>query len=47
MICADFLAGVNLGNNSDVLLKSIPRFFKFLPGEEWETFLDYFAEKAS
>jgi len=48
MICADFLAGANLENgNSHVLLQSILRFFKFLPGEERKTFLDYFGEKAS
>jgi hypothetical protein len=35
MICADFLAGANLENgNSEVLLQSISRFFKFLPGDE-------------
>ncbi len=33
MICADFLAGANLENgNSQVLLQSILRFFKFLAG---------------
>src|SRR5271169_2007421 len=48
MICADFLAGANLENgNSQVLLQSVLRFFKFLPGEERKTFLDHFAEKAS
>jgi hypothetical protein len=48
MICADFLAGANLENgDSQVLLQSILRFFKFLPGEEKKTFLDQFAEKAS
>jgi hypothetical protein len=48
MICADFLAGANLENgNSQVLLQSILRFFKFLPGEERKVFLDHFAEKAS
>ena len=32
MICADFLAGVNLDNgNPEVLLESISRFLKFLP----------------
>ena len=35
MICADFLAGANLDNgSSNVLLYSILRLFKFLPGEE-------------
>ena len=48
MICADFLAGANLENgNSQVLLRSMLRFFKFLPGEERKTFLDHFTEKAS
>jgi hypothetical protein len=37
MICADFLAGVNLDNgNPEVLLQSISRFFKFLPAEQWQ-----------
>src|SRR5207237_3967401 len=40
MICADFLAGANLdGGNPDVLLWSISRFFKFLPGEQKHAFL--------
>jgi hypothetical protein len=40
MICADFLAGANLENdNPGVLLQSALRFFKFLPGEERQTFL--------
>ena len=48
MICADFLAGANLENgNSRVLLQSVLRFFKFLPGEERKAFLDHFAGKAS
>jgi hypothetical protein len=48
MICADLVAGANLENgNSQFLLQSIPRFFKFLPGEERKTFLDHFAERAS
>ena len=48
MICADFLAGANFENgNSQVLLQSILRFFKFLPGEERKAFLDQFAEKVS
>jgi hypothetical protein len=35
MICADFLAGANLDNgNPEVLLNSMTRFFKFLPGEQ-------------
>jgi len=48
MICADFLAGANLDNgNSRVLLQSVLRFFKFLPGEERKAFLDHFTGKAS
>ncbi len=48
MICADFLAGANLdAGNSDVLLYSILRLFKFLPGEERKVFLDLATEKAS
>ena len=48
MICADFLAGANLENgNTDVLLQSVLRFFKFLPGEERKAFLHHVAKKAS
>jgi len=48
MICADFLAGANLENgNSQVLMQSMLRFFKFLPGEERKAFPDHFAQKAS
>jgi hypothetical protein len=48
MICADFLAGANLENeNTDVLLQSALRFFKSLPGEERQTFLQRVTEKAS
>jgi len=48
MICADFLAGANLENeNSEVLLQSALRFFKFLPGKEQQTFLQYVAQRAS
>ena len=42
MICADFLAGANHENgNSRVLLQSVARFFKFLPGEKRKEFLDH------
>jgi hypothetical protein len=48
MICADFLAGANLENgDSKVLLQSVVRFFRFLPGEERKAFLNHFVEKAS
>ena len=40
MICADFLAGANLENgNSEMLLNSMTRSFKFLPGEQRRQFL--------
>jgi hypothetical protein len=40
MICADFLAGANLDNDDPtVLLQSMSRFFKFLPGEQRQAFL--------
>jgi len=48
MICADFLAGANLENeNSEILLRSALRFFKFLPGEERQAFLHHVTGKAS
>jgi len=41
MICADFLAGANLENgNTDVLLMSLERFFKFLPAPQQQRFVD-------
>jgi hypothetical protein len=40
MICADFLAGANLENGDpEVLLQSIQRFYKFLPGDQKHQFL--------
>jgi hypothetical protein len=46
MICADFLAGANLENEDPtVLLQSMSRFFKFLPGEQRQTFLHEVTEK--
>jgi len=49
MICADFLAGANIDNgNPEVLLQSIFYFFKFLPTQQQQTFLNYLLhEKAS
>ena len=48
MICADFLAGANLENEDPtVLLQSMSRFFKFLPGEQRQAFLHEVTEKAS
>jgi hypothetical protein len=41
MICADFLAGANLEyGNTDVLLMSLDRFFKFLPAAQQQRFLE-------
>src|ERR1700675_4863276 len=48
MICADFLAGANLENEDPtVLLQSMSRFFKFLPGEQRQAFLHEVTEKTS
>jgi hypothetical protein len=48
MICADFLAGANLENEDPtVLLQSMSRFFKFLPGEQRQTFLQEVTGKVS
>jgi hypothetical protein len=48
MICADFLAGANLENETpEALLQSALRFFKFLPGTEKQAFLYHVTEKAS
>jgi hypothetical protein len=46
MICADFLAGANLDNEDPtVLLQSMSRFFKFLPGEQRQAFLHEVARR--
>ena len=48
MICADFLAGANLDNgNPEILLSSMTRFFKFLPGEQRQQFLSCLEQNAS
>jgi hypothetical protein len=48
MICADFLAGANLNSEDPtILLQSMSRFFKFLPGEQRQAFLHAVTEKAS
>jgi len=48
MICADFLAGANLDNgNPEILLHSIRQFFKFLPSEQRQEFLEQAKQKAS
>jgi hypothetical protein len=48
MICADFLAGASLDNEDpSLLLQSMSRFFKFLPGEQKQAFLGGLSEKTS
>jgi hypothetical protein len=48
MICADFLAGANLDNGDpEMLLFSMTRFFKFLPGEQRQAFLAQATQTAS
>jgi hypothetical protein len=48
MICADFLAGANLENgNPEILLRSIKNFFKFLPVEQRQKFLEEAVDRAS
>ena len=48
MIFADFLAGASLeSEDPTVLLQSISRFFKFLPGDQRQAFLHEVAGKAS
>jgi hypothetical protein len=48
MICADFLAGANLENgNPNLLLQSIVRFLKFLPGEGKQVLIEHVMGKAS
>jgi hypothetical protein len=48
MICADFLAGANLDSGDpETLLFSVTRFFKFLPAEHNQKFLEGLNEKAS
>ena len=48
MICADFLAGANLENGSpEILLRSIMSFFKFLPTQDQQRFLEQMTDKAA
>ena len=40
MICADFLAGASIeGNNPEILLQSLSRYYNFLPEPQQEVFL--------
>ena len=48
MICADFLAGANLeSGNPDVLLWSVSRLFKLLPGQQQQQLFAKFEQKAA
>jgi hypothetical protein len=48
MICADFLADAHLDNGDpEILLNSISRYYKFLPGEQQQAFLAQAHQKAS
>jgi len=48
MICADFLAGANLDNgDSETLLFSVTRFFRFLSAAQKQTFLKQLSERAA
>jgi hypothetical protein len=48
MICADFLAGASMdGNNPEILLQSLSRYYKFLPGPQQEIFRSEVARKVS
>jgi hypothetical protein len=48
MICADFLAGASIdGSNPEILLQSISRYYRFLPGPQQEAFLSEVTQKAS
>jgi hypothetical protein len=39
MVCADFLAGASMdGNNPEILLQSISRYYRFLPSHQQEAF---------
>jgi hypothetical protein len=43
----DFLAGANLDNGDpDTLLFSMTRFFKLLPGDQRQSFLENVTERA-
>ncbi|MGA7293737.1 MAG: hypothetical protein WBW85_14470, partial [Terriglobales bacterium] len=47
MICADFLAGAYLDSgNPEILLNSLSRYYKFLPGEQQQVFLENLRETA-
>jgi len=46
MICADFLAGANLDNGQpQLLLRTMSRFFQFLPGEQKQAFAELISQQ--
>ena len=48
MICADFLAGANISDGCpELLLQSVSRMFKFLPGQQKQAFLEQVDQKVS
>ena len=48
MICADFLAGAAMdGGSPEILLQSMSRYYRFLPGEQQEVFRSEVAGPAS
>jgi hypothetical protein len=48
MICADFLAGAHLDHgDQEILLHSISRYYKFLPDEQRQAFLENLRERPS
>jgi hypothetical protein len=48
MICADFLAWAHMdGDSPEMLLQSISRYYKFLPGPQEEAFRSEISRKAS
>jgi hypothetical protein len=48
MICADFLAGAHLdGENPEMLLNSVSRYYRFLPTQQKEAFLAEVQAKVS
>ena len=48
MICADFLAGASLdGNDPEILLQSLSRYYRFLSAPQREAFLSELGRKAS
>ena len=47
MICADSLAGAHLDNgNPEIRLSSVSRYYKFLPGDMQQAFLENLRPKA-